>query len=174
MLIGLGLLMQTGVHASEAEKTVPTVQLEIVRQMQGGGLDSRAYHSAQEEFAQLSGVLEQCAGEMNIDMDLDIRRFPGRFSSELPRITLYVHEWRSDRSTEVRAVIAARYRWNEEREDMGTFQGRESMPVTPIRNLRDQAFHNAMKKACEQFLRRLNELMEQGFFDTGKEGELRE
>ena len=166
--------MQTIINASEAEKTVPTVQLEIVRQMQGGALDSRAYHSAQEEFAQLAGVLEQCAGEMEIDAHLDIRRFPGRFSSELPRITLYVHEWRADRRTEVRAVIAARYRWDETREDLGTFLGRESMPVTPIRNLRDQAYHNAMKQACEHFLRRVSELIEQGFFDSGKEGELRE
>lgn len=161
-------------RSTDAQEAPARVQIEIVRQMHGLSNGAVAYHSAHEEFAQLKALMKQRIKDSQSDMEPDIRRFPGKFDSELPRITLYVHEWRSLRSGEVRAVLGARYRGKGKREDMGSFMGQTVMPVSTMRTLRDEAYHEAMRKACDGFLERLGAMVSDVRYGFRQEGETRE
>ena len=159
-LFFLSIFGTTGLAADQVAGRLP-VQIEVVSQLRSEqGKANYAFLSPYEEYLHFSELLKKTLETVKWDGDADyefiIKRFPAKLDSEYPRITVYLHDWRSFRDGEIRAYFGAVAKSGSQSKELGSFAAYSSLSPAPIRSLRDASYDEAMLKACRKFAKALN------------------
>ena len=83
-----------------------------------------------------------------------IRSYYGRFKTDGLRLTIYLNEWMSDAHGEVRALFGVRIKAYDNAVNLGLFSGKSMLTPIPIQSLRDNVYAEAMKVACDKFVKK--------------------
>jgi len=126
VLLPAVVLGDSEAHKSAEQNDDQTVlQIEVISQlhMPGNGVDSAYYHP-DETFRRFEKVLTPLLEELPEKINFVIRRFPADFDASLPEFTIYIHDWKLQRSQQIEAVVGVTYKLNSERKKLGLFRGK--------------------------------------------------
>ena len=141
------------------------VQIEVVSQLHDFGLRANyAYHSPYEEYLHFEALLKKKLEPFDKEFKFVISRFPSKNDPQVPEVRVYLNDWRSYRSGEIRAILGVKVAAGNEIESVGVFLGESVMMATTISSLRDQRYAEAMNKACDAMLLKLK-----SYFSAWKE-----